>query len=123
MKVARIWHGTRAEGPFLRTALWLQGCSISCPGCVNPHLWSFEGGSEVDVEELAAQIIESHNSSSHFECQSLSYKKEKTTYSVAFLNTNHESDSINLLSSSSSDIKRKVIEIDLTIDDDEQYLR
>lgn len=67
--------------------------------------------------------IESHNSSSHFECQSLSYKKEKTTYSVAFLNTNHESDSINLLSSSSSDIKRKVIEIDLTIDDDEQYLR
>lgn len=59
MKVARIWHGTRAEGPFLRTALWLQGCSISCPGCVNPHLWSFEGGSEVDVEELAAQIIDS----------------------------------------------------------------
>ena len=50
-------------------------------------------------------------------------QKEETTYSVAFLNTNHDSDSINLLSSSSSDIKSKVIEIDLTIDDDEQYLR
>jgi len=67
--------------------------------------------------------IESHNSSGHFECQSLSSKKKETTYSGTFLNTNHDSDSINLLSSSSSDIRSKVIEIDLTIDDDEQYLR
>ena len=67
--------------------------------------------------------IESHNSNHHFECQSLSSRKTETTYSVAFLNTNHDSDSINLLSSSSSDIKSKVIEINLTVDDDEQYLR
>lgn len=31
-------------GPGKRLLLFLQGCSIHCEGCVNQHLWSFEGG-------------------------------------------------------------------------------
>lgn len=40
--VARVLHGTVAEGPGRRTAIWVQGCSIRCPGCINPHLFEFK---------------------------------------------------------------------------------
>jgi len=46
----------RAEGPFLRYALWLQGCSLRCPGCCNPEMLSPEGGAPLDVSELLAEI-------------------------------------------------------------------
>jgi anaerobic ribonucleoside-triphosphate reductase activating protein len=57
MRVARIWHKTESEGPGLRTAIWLQGCSIGCQGCINPHLWSFQGGKLVNVAQLADEIL------------------------------------------------------------------
>lgn len=47
---------TRAEGPGARYALWLQGCSIRCPGCCNPHLFSPGGGEEVEVAALLTEI-------------------------------------------------------------------
>jgi anaerobic ribonucleoside-triphosphate reductase activating protein len=57
MRIARIWHNTASEGPGLRTAIWLQGCSIGCHGCINPHLWSFQGGQDVNIEHLADEIL------------------------------------------------------------------
>jgi anaerobic ribonucleoside-triphosphate reductase activating protein len=57
MRIARIWHKTESEGPGVRTAIWLQGCSIGCHGCINPHLWSFQGGHDVDIEHLADEIL------------------------------------------------------------------
>jgi len=47
---------TEAEGPGLRYALWLQGCSIRCPGCCNPHLFDENGGSVVAVEALLREV-------------------------------------------------------------------
>jgi anaerobic ribonucleoside-triphosphate reductase activating protein len=47
---------TRAEGPGCRYALWLQGCSIRCPGCCNPHLFDAAGGAGVPVAELLAEV-------------------------------------------------------------------
>lgn len=44
LRVARVLHGTTAEGPGLRTAIWFQGCRIQCKGCINPHLFSPRGG-------------------------------------------------------------------------------
>lgn len=44
LRVARVAHKTVAEGPGQRTALWVQGCSIRCKGCINPHLFSTRGG-------------------------------------------------------------------------------
>lgn len=63
LAVARVLHGTIAEGPGLRTAVWVQGCSIRCPGCINPHLFEaapamtdvaevLAGASAADVEGL-----------------------------------------------------------------------
>src|SRR5688572_12065945 len=47
---------TRVEGPGARYALWLQGCSIRCPGCCNPHLFEGAGGEAVGVDTLTAEI-------------------------------------------------------------------
>lgn len=48
---------TTAEGPGLRYALWVQGCSLHCKSCCNPELLSFTGGNQVLVEDLVKQII------------------------------------------------------------------
>lgn len=39
-------------GPGRRTLLFLKGCSIHCDGCVNKHLWSFEGGKLISAQEV-----------------------------------------------------------------------
>ena len=35
LNLAAFRKGTRMTGPGLRDALWVQGCSIRCPGCAN----------------------------------------------------------------------------------------
>ena len=59
VRVARLVAATEAEGPGRRTALWVQGCSIRCPGCFNPQLWTRRGGNDRPVAELAAEILAS----------------------------------------------------------------
>lgn len=58
MRTARFEARTSVEGPGLRSALWLQGCSIRCPDCCNPELQPAAGGHDVSVEQLALQIVE-----------------------------------------------------------------
>ena len=48
---------TRVEGPGERACIWVQGCSIQCPGCAVPWTWPKEGGTDHVVEELAETII------------------------------------------------------------------
>ena len=47
---------TEAEGPGVRHALWLQGCPLRCPGCCNPEMLSFSGGTERSITELVAEL-------------------------------------------------------------------
>ncbi len=41
-------------GPGKRLLLFLQGCSLHCEGCINQHLWPFEGGIPITTEEIIA---------------------------------------------------------------------
>ena len=43
-------------GPGTRYVVWVQGCPLSCVGCVSPQWIPFDGGSRVSVDELAATI-------------------------------------------------------------------
>lgn len=52
VRIGRVLHGTTAEGPGLRSAIWTQGCSIRCAGCINPHLFSSRGGQDVSAKAL-----------------------------------------------------------------------
>ena len=56
--LARFLAATRAEGPGERTAIWVQGCAIRCPGCFNPHLWGSRGGEQVVPHELARRVLD-----------------------------------------------------------------
>jgi len=40
-------------GPGRRIALWVQGCSLGCPGCMSPSMQDRDGGRDVDVRTLA----------------------------------------------------------------------
>ncbi len=39
-------------GPGRRIGLWLQGCSIHCPGCVSQDTWHTDPGREMTVARL-----------------------------------------------------------------------
>lgn len=56
VRVAMIVPRTAAEGPGVRAAVWVQGCVIRCPGCVNPHLWNAAGGRDLGVDEILDEL-------------------------------------------------------------------
>jgi anaerobic ribonucleoside-triphosphate reductase activating protein len=37
LNVARVLPRSRVNGPGVRAVVWVQGCTIGCPGCFNPH--------------------------------------------------------------------------------------
>lgn len=55
IRVARTIANTAVEGPGSRFAVWVQGCTLRCSGCFNPHMWSERGGDLVAASVLAAQ--------------------------------------------------------------------
>jgi anaerobic ribonucleoside-triphosphate reductase activating protein len=57
LQVAHIVPATEAEGPGRRFAVWLQGCTLRCPGCCNPEMLPFAGGRKVGIDSLVAQIL------------------------------------------------------------------
>jgi anaerobic ribonucleoside-triphosphate reductase activating protein len=56
LRVADRVATTSAEGPGLRYALWLQGCSLRCAGCCNPDLLDPDGGSLVPIATLLDEL-------------------------------------------------------------------
>ena len=46
------------DGEGVRVVLWTQGCPHQCKGCHNPQTHDFNGGVEVDVEEVIEALSE-----------------------------------------------------------------
>ena len=44
------------DGPGIRYAVFVQGCTHNCKGCHNPGSHSLDGGYEKEVEEIFAEI-------------------------------------------------------------------
>jgi anaerobic ribonucleoside-triphosphate reductase activating protein len=58
LRIAQMVPCTEAEGPGRRFALWFQGCPLRCPGCCNPEMLSFEGGTSISLRDVVARIEE-----------------------------------------------------------------
>lgn len=57
INVAEICSATRALGPGLRAALWVQGCPLRCPGCISPDWLSFKESHLLSPEEVADHLL------------------------------------------------------------------
>lgn len=57
LRIHAFEPASRANGPGLRAVVWVQGCTLNCPGCFNPKTHDPNGGSLISVEQLAQQIL------------------------------------------------------------------
>jgi anaerobic ribonucleoside-triphosphate reductase activating protein len=56
LRIHQFLPFSRANGPGLRAVLWVQGCSLGCPGCFNPTTHFQDGGETVCVTDLFERI-------------------------------------------------------------------
>ena len=57
LRLHQFLPASRANGPGVRAVLWVQGCSLGCPGCFNPETHAFGSGTEMPVEALLGRIL------------------------------------------------------------------
>jgi len=53
---SQIEQDSIVDGEGLRTVIWTQGCSHNCPGCHNPSTHDFNGGFEVQIDDIKKQL-------------------------------------------------------------------
>ena len=57
LRIAAFLRRSRANGPGVRSVLWVQGCPFRCAGCFNPDFLPFAGGREAAPTEVAAWML------------------------------------------------------------------
>jgi anaerobic ribonucleoside-triphosphate reductase activating protein len=60
-KINRIQFPVYNLGPGKRLAIWVQGCGLACEGCINPELWTENGGKNIEIASLASSILKIKN--------------------------------------------------------------
>lgn len=56
INLAKMIQVTEAEGPGLRTAIWVQGCLKRCKGCCNGQFLKIQPAELVDIAEIMNAI-------------------------------------------------------------------
>lgn len=57
MRYAGIIENDFVNGVGVCVSFWTQGCPFHCPGCHNPETWDFEGGRDVDEDDIISRIL------------------------------------------------------------------
>ena len=57
MRIAGVNPCSLVNGDGIRYTIFTQGCFHQCKGCQNPETWDPKGGYEVDINDLASDIL------------------------------------------------------------------
>ena len=57
LRIAGTLPSSLNNGEGIRYVVFTQGCAHRCPECQNPETWDFQGGREIEVAELAEDIL------------------------------------------------------------------
>ena len=57
VNLAKTLARSAANGPGERFVVWVQGCSLACPGCWNRDMWSFRDRDVKAAQELSDEIL------------------------------------------------------------------
>lgn len=57
MRIYGLVQDSIVDGPGFRFSCFVQGCPHNCPGCHNPDSHDPDGGREMTVEEVAAELL------------------------------------------------------------------
>uniref|UniRef100_A0AAU2VEA6 Radical SAM protein n=1 Tax=Streptomyces sp. NBC_00003 TaxID=2903608 RepID=A0AAU2VEA6_9ACTN len=52
--INRLHYPVTVLGHGVRAGVWVQGCTLACPGCMSRDTWEPRPGTEVDVETVIA---------------------------------------------------------------------
>lgn len=58
LNLARTLRRSSVNGPGERFVVWVQGCTLACPGCWNPDTWSFARRDVRTVDALVNDILD-----------------------------------------------------------------
>lgn len=58
VQIAAYMARSKANGPYVRSVLWVQGCPLRCCGCFNSALWPFNGGKQITVNALIDLLLQ-----------------------------------------------------------------
>ena len=56
MNIHRIINNTKSEGPGNRVAIWTQGCSRHCKGCMAKDTWPHINNQKMSIEEILSIV-------------------------------------------------------------------
>ena len=56
IRLHHITNHSSVNGPGCRFVIWTQGCPLNCKGCFNQPTHDINGGFDMDIAQLAAQI-------------------------------------------------------------------
>lgn len=57
IRLAGIAYESLVNGPGMRRVYFSQGCKHNCLGCFNPETHDFNGGEELDMDELIEDAV------------------------------------------------------------------
>ena len=57
IRVHAVEYASRSNGPGLRGVVWVQGCTLGCPGCFNPDTHASNAGSLFETANLVENFI------------------------------------------------------------------
>lgn len=57
IRLNRAMSGITSLGPGRRLGVWVQGCTLACPGCASQDTWDADGGRAWSMDELSTQLI------------------------------------------------------------------